>query len=66
MSAPLTGTRDRFAHAVAEAITMWSELAEWQRLAIMAISPELADRFVEAEAATDALSDETDDQSAEV
>jgi len=56
MSTPI---REHFATSVAEAIATWSELAEWQRRAIMAISPELADRLARADAAVDALA-ETD------
>jgi hypothetical protein len=54
--------RERFAHAVAVAVTTWGDLAEWQQMAIMAISPELASRLVAADEVTDELAESEIDE----
>lgn len=54
--------RQRFAHAVAVAVTTWADLAEWQQMAIMAISPELASRLVAADEVTDELAESEIDE----
>jgi hypothetical protein len=59
------GVRERFAHAVALALTTWGDLAEWQQLAIMAISPELGSRLAAADEITDELGDEITDELAD-
>lgn len=71
LAEPTADVRQRFAHAVAVAVTTWGDLAEWQQMAIMAISPELASRLVAADEITDELAeseideDDLDDPAAE-
>src|SRR3954467_4785528 len=58
---PIDGPQ-RFAPAVAVAVTTWPDLAEWQQMAIMAISPELASRLVAADEVTDELAESEIDE----